>query len=326
MTGAPSLGLVSCVKNEERFLAAFLEYHRRLGVSRAYVFLDRCTDASAEIAAAFPWVRVIPVQEHCDETFRYVAGLHRFCSALALDRAREEGLDWLMLLDPDEFAYGRFLPPWPGGTGRHRASAEEGDLRKLCAGVASDVDMIVLRTKELVPCRLGESLPFWEQAFFQSRFPLRHRVYDPMRPSVRRTVRWLGNNVGKSIVRVGADVRARGSHFWHVERDGRLQEPKTVRLGAFCHFHVTGVRHWLEKFTKLAHEPDVWAGGDRVPFTKRVWKAAAAHLDERAAWEYLERSVFRSERELCLRALMGQLSRETTVKDILSEAPSFWGP
>ena len=84
--------------------------------------------------------------------------------------------------------------------------------------------MIVLKTKEVVPRRSESDLLFWQQSYFQVARPVRRRIPDPCDPDVRSWVSWLGHNIGKSLVRVRDDVRARGSHFWHVEEAGELRD------------------------------------------------------------------------------------------------------
>src|SRR5215208_6610913 len=100
----PSLAMALAIRDEERFLSANLAYHHALGVSRVYVFLDRCTDASQQIAQAFPWVRTIDDDVRSDD--RSLPTYLNRCARAALKLARAEGFDWLMGVGADEFAFG----------------------------------------------------------------------------------------------------------------------------------------------------------------------------------------------------------------------------
>lgn len=59
----PRLAMVMCIKNEERFLEANLHYHHALGVARAYIYLDNCTDRSLELVQSFPWAVPILISQ-----------------------------------------------------------------------------------------------------------------------------------------------------------------------------------------------------------------------------------------------------------------------
>lgn len=100
------LAMVLCVRNEEDFLLANLLYHRALGVERAYVYLDRCTDRSVELASRLAGVRLIEAAPAERARFEYVGDFQAACMTHALGLARAEGFAWLLAVDADEFASG----------------------------------------------------------------------------------------------------------------------------------------------------------------------------------------------------------------------------
>ena len=53
MKPMPRVALLACVRDEAEFLPAFLLYHNAIGIERVYLFLDRCTDASEDLAGGF---------------------------------------------------------------------------------------------------------------------------------------------------------------------------------------------------------------------------------------------------------------------------------
>src|SRR5262245_56411062 len=107
----PVLAMVMCVRDEADFLPYHLAYHHALGVTRAYVFLDRCADATATVLGSCPWARAIDADR--DPDVESLPVYQQRCADRALEMARAEGIDWLMHLDADEFAWGD--NPAPGG-------------------------------------------------------------------------------------------------------------------------------------------------------------------------------------------------------------------
>ena len=321
--GTRALAMVMCIRDEERFLAANLAYHRALGVSRAYVFLDRCTDASPQIARSFPWVRAIPRDRAPDERFmsRYQVG----CLDLALQLAREEGFAWLLHVDADEFARG--TDRWerlPGLSalrrrGRRGMAGAAGSLTTLLARVAPETELVVLRPWDAIPTPLPEGTPFWKLHYFQARGVHARPLLDPTTGEVRRLTLPLGHDKGKSIVRTAADVRAASAHRW-VRRDaidgtGAL---RTEWRGIHYHFVVVDARQWQEKYRKFAEYPSQWEKGAPVRFPKQAWKEASVAMSPAAARAYYDRWVAVRPRDLIRPLLLGRVVHDSFVEDMLA--------
>src|SRR5688572_25540502 len=204
----PRLAMALCVRDEAEFLPANLLYHHALGVSRAYVFLNRCKDDRARIAASLPWVRPILLDPEEVGRFVYVADLHAACMNRALELARAERFDWLLFLDPDEFAAADSPKP-EGGSATERAH-----LGRMLARVAPETEVVLLATREVVPARLPARARFWSQRFFQVEPRLSWRILDPLTGVVADWKGFLGHRLGKSIVRTSAAVQAFDSHWW----------------------------------------------------------------------------------------------------------------
>ncbi len=249
---AESVGLVSCVHNEDRFLEGFLRYHHHLGVERAYLFMDRCSDKSAAIAAKFDWVDVMTVEESWWEGVEFLGDLQNRCSDLALVRAREEGMDWLIHLDPDEFAVPSFGPLLD-------ALPPRGALLKLVEGVSPSAMQIRLATAEALMVDHGEA-PFWlQQHFAFSAADAALESARGVRPQPQPHMN--GHADGKSLVRTKGAVQAKNSHGWVVDQGARLPdrprwEPLPTVLGGWhLHYHVVSPSHLVEKFRKQARFP-----------------------------------------------------------------------
>jgi hypothetical protein len=260
--------MVLCVRNEEDFLAAHLAYHHALGVAKAYVFLDRCTDASPEIARSFPWVE--PVEQDRDPADRFMSMHQVKCLNSALERARADGFEWLMHVDADEFACGDTRPEAVRLTERlvrrgGRAGLKAGHLPTMLAGVAPTTEMVVIRPRDVIPTPVAAGAPFWKLHYFQRRGMLRRPVLDPTTGAIQWLENPLGHDKGKSIVRTTADVEAETAHRWR-RRVGTI---RSEYRGSHYHFVVVDAAHWLAKHRKFAEYPDHWQSGAPVKFPKR---------------------------------------------------------
>lgn len=260
---AIDLALTMTVRNEERFLAANLAWHHHVGVRRAYIYLDRCTDASETIARSFPWVEVFN-RDRAPST-RFLMGAQQKNAAEALRLARKDGVKWLMHLDADEFAC----------ADDESDGAAADDLARLVRRVTTGTDLIVMRPREAIPVRTGSAAPLSEHVYFQVGSIVERDILDPSSGIIRRLDKWLGHNVGKSIVRVDADVKPNGAHRW-LSADGR---PLSRTFAGFhFHFVVIGPRHFREKYGQMTEYPDTFVNGAPVPFPKQAFKEAAGTM------------------------------------------------
>ena len=251
------------VRNEERFLAANLAWHHHVGVRRAYIYLDRCTDGSEAIARSFPWVEVYERDRQASSRFNMAAQQKNAMEALGL--ARRYGVKWLLHLDADEFACGDEGPDGPVSD----------DLAQLVERVPPGTDMIILRTREAIPIRTNSAAPLSEHVYFQDGAIVERNLLDPSSGIIRRLDKLLGHNVGKSIVRVDAEVKPNGSHRWLPVGGGALLR----RFGGFhFHFVLIGAAHFREKFGKMSEYPDTFLNGAPVPFPKQAFKVAVGNM------------------------------------------------
>ena len=322
----PSLALVLCIRNEANFLAANLAYHHALGVSRGYVFLDRCTDASLRIAESFPWVTAIPRDRDPADRFMSIHQLK--CMDEALQRARADGLEWLLHLDADEFACGEdrssALARWTGSLlpGRRASAAQRGSLTRMLARVRPDTEQVILKPNDVIPTPLAQGAPFWKLYHFQISGVLKRRLLDPTTGKIVWLDDWLGHRRGKSIVRTAADVRPRNAHVW-VRRDAADAEQgriPTEQRGFHYHYVVVDAEQWRAKHRKFAEYPDRWEKGNPVPFPKQAWKEASVVMSEAEANRYFDTWVVVPPRRLLRPRLLGQVVRDTFVEDVLREA------
>jgi hypothetical protein len=323
-TKPPRLAMVTWSRNCGRFLAANLSYHYALGVRRAYVFLDRCTDSSECIAGSFPWAQTFVLDPAETESFDYVPDVQAICMNEALRLARQEGFDWLLALDPDEFAYAAEDRSAVPHDSQRNAAIRHGHLGRLLKQVPSDVEVVRLQVKELIPMDLGDETPFWEQRFFQFREAVPRDIADPLTGEVKRCDRFIGQTDGKSILRTSVDAQAYDPHQWVCNQERQYpNRPEYVPLkqvwqGVLYHFHITSYQHWRQKWAMFENEPDIWQDGRPVEFPKLCWKKASARLSQEELARYFSRWVAMPEADLKELARQGRVSEERTVEEVLS--------
>ena len=311
----PRIGLALVARDEERFLAANLAYHRALGVSRAYVHLDRCTDDSEAIARRFEaggFATVLPSDRDAGET--YMSEYQVRCLDDALRRARADGLDWLMHVDADEFAWGdnpagpldaiaRLVGRGGGTASGGQRLRRQGDLRRMVRRAATlgrlrgggRIDQVIMRTVEVVPTPLQDDEDFRHLHWFQDGGVLPREILDPGDGEVKTLDHWLGGRRGKSLVRCAADVVPRSAHDWSLAGGG---DPVTARAGLHYHYVVADAAHWLEKYRKFSEYPEVWEKGKPVRFPKQAWKQASVRMTDDEAAAYFARWVAADPAEL----------------------------
>lgn len=337
----PTLALVMCVHDEAAFLRANLAWHEAVGVGRAYIYLDRCSDASESVARAFPWVE--PIRRDRPEGTRFMREFQNACAADALDRARADGFDWLLHVDADELASGSAQPrsgPEPEmglldrllAFRRRRSRAREArsraSLTAMLAGVAPETELVILPTREALPIRLDRDEAFWRNRYFQSGRAFVRKIHDPISGNRIKLDRFLGHDQGKSIVRTAADVEPFNPHTWTARRevrqaDGSERLPlKTEERG--CHYHYLFVtpEHWLKKYRQFDGLAMSWPSGEPLRFPKGSWRRVAAEWTVAEASEYLDRWVYFDEGEA--RRLAGDpavpnVVAEHDVADVLDE-------
>ena len=300
----PTVALVTVARNEERFLKEFLQYHHCLGVSKAYVYLDRCTDRCHEIATAFPFVECQLVDAK-ESGCVNVSALHRFCSQDALSRCRQAGIEWLLMIDADEFAFAdNVIDKTDVGHGEAKPSVVElnrrGYLPTLLKNVPDDIEMVKMKTREVVPTQKGAAGLFWEHRYVQ-KTPVSRQILDPRTGEIVILDKFIGHRLGKSFVRTSADVQLYNSHSWTRNQDVSnpqlLPIPQTHR-GFHLHYVICDAEHWKSKYRQLAWEPSRWANNALVPFPKQCWKEISQTMDDDAVEDYLNQWLFVDEGQL----------------------------
>lgn len=324
----PRLAMVTCVRNEERLLSTNLAYHHAIGVERAYVFLDRCTDRSQDILRSFPWVCAITINPSDASRFRYVGDLQRICMDTALSQARAEGMDWLFMVDVDEFAVAENRRP---RFRRNQSAIDRTHLLPMLARQTRATEIVSLQVSELLPQIIEPDVPVWNQQYFLQDEQYERCAHDPTDGEMKSWSGNIGHSFGKCIVRTNADVQAFDPHFW-TRQQGKTypQQPGFSRLrtkigGRLLHYVTTDYQQWRDKYQKLAHEPATWSTEANVSFPKQCWKEAAARMSNEEAREYYRNYVASTREQLDELVTCRVARKDGTVERVLLEAGAIDG-
>lgn len=317
----PSLALAMCIRNEENFLDANLTYHHALGVSRGYIFLDRCTDSSLEIVKKHAWAT--PVQWDRQSEEKYMSQYQLRCLTAAMEMAREDGCDWLMHVDADEFACGDDRPELLRlglrmlGLNKLEQARSKGSLTSMLEKTDPKTQMIIMKPKDVIPYNLPTSDRFWDLHYFQLRGVLERSMLNPMTGKIKNFKNRIGNFHGKSIVRTSKAVKPISAHRWKSTRNG--EKFKTEIKGFHYHFTVVNGRQWLEKYRKFAEYPDQWEKGNSVRFPKQAWKEASLEMSYEEADEYFREWIAVNPKQLIWPRLKIEIVYEDFVERVLKE-------
>lgn len=298
------IALTMCLHNEAFLLETNLRYHHALGVDRAYLFLDRCTDATEDIARRFPWTRIF-YRDTPDTPF-HIRSHQAACMNEALAMARDDGMDWLLSLDPDEFAFANNSNKSGKQANDLREAQRESpvsglwlraSLRRMLRNVPEGIDQVTMPTREALPMLLENPSRFWGQDHFLIKGSYPGTIKDPLTGESRTMNRWLGHNQGKSIVRTATRAEALNAHTWVKWQDSKepgtgwdLPVP-TLRQGWHAHYYCIEADTWLKKFQDVARNHEIWPTGDRVVFPRYEWSKVAVHMTPEEAHAYLRDGV-----------------------------------
>lgn len=293
---SPGIAMVMGLQNEERFLREHLLYHHAIGIDRAYLFFDRCTDGSLEIAQEFSWVRSFKVDPGERDIFIYNGDFQRAAMDHSLQFSREEGIEWLLSIDPDEFAYAnnRGLPD----NAPLDALWKDASLKPILANQPEDIDQVRLPTREILPSLELDGQPFYDQVWFHGKKPFPFQITNPVSGETEEWKSFFGHSRGKAFVRTARDVQAYDPHSFTVNQG--VPPPnfvackglKTVEAGWHAHYPITSVDHWMEKFEKLSPEPRKWVTNFPVEFAKQTSKDVRSHLPRPEAEAFCRETFF----------------------------------
>lgn len=207
-------------------IKVWLAYHRAIGVSIFFLFVEGQAGSEASMAALReePGVQIIPKDEdlaarHAASHVWHESWLSAFfdkpCNhelfvtqslnmEIGIRMARDAGADWLLHVDTDELIY-------PGGT-------RDYSLQEVLGRVPQNVDLLVFPNYESLAERPDVEDPFAEVSLFKRNYAhvysdLYFKSYGDVARGNPNYFTTYGN--GKSAARVVDGLRPNGAHRWH---------------------------------------------------------------------------------------------------------------
>ncbi len=264
------IACVLTVKNEEGMLLDNIRYHHHLGITHFFVFLDHSTDRSKETVEHRSDVTVfenltltdlLPYNSGKDELdvallvkkFAEHNGIRQVLHAnMALELCRENDIDWLVSLDPDELIC---LDP---------LKAEKRGLLKYLDATPDEVGAIRFLNVEVVPTSMTQHQPF-EDTLFKNRVEPRElatlpksTLPDPYK-NERVPAGWFwGHTSGKLAVRTHPEAyfTVLTSKF---HTPGEKRDAETL-----LHYNILSFPHFVWKYRNFRNFPEFTSLGRRV--------------------------------------------------------------
>lgn len=291
------VAIVMTVKNERDVLRPNILFHRHLGVERFYVFLDEDAEGTGESVADLDGVEVsesISAARFLGSTShqRLVERSRKLARALedsqlqhtarqglnavvALESARERGIEWLLAIDADELVCPRI------------ERADRGEIAALLDTVDPRTEQMRFRPLEIVQQDRKYRNVFAEAVLFKRPGARVGRpVYDPFKEKLKRFERkdarfrgvpvvkvrrfdwWYGHREGKCAVRVDLDIVPLIHRFEGADGRNLVSEEG----GTLLHYFMYDAEDFIKKYRSYVNQPDRWLAGTMIPYRKRLWR------------------------------------------------------
>lgn len=294
-TPSTSVALVSTLRDAAASLPSFLAYHRAIGVRRFYLFFDDPRDPAIDLAEhqqdialrrkdstlEADWQQRFGQQALFRHRDREVMARQVMNVALAVEQARQDGVDWLLHIDSDEL----FLPD-SGSAPDHFADL---DRRGIDTAVYLNLEAVVEREairdpfREVTLFKTNPSTLGFEAGLDRSELT----AY----PMFRQQLFSFYAN-GKSAARVTSGLQPEGVHYFNYGRRSFRRE--VFERPAILHYAVCGFEAFWTKYRTLGSFADQWFGQADIrsqigPFHLDARDAVGAGDEARARRFYRER-------------------------------------
>ena len=255
------IALISTVKNEEGTILQHLAYHRFLGVTDFFIFLDHSSDGTKDKIAELPsltlnenltYEDLLPFNQDKPELDlaliqRFYAthlGMRQILNAnMALAMCRQAGIDWLLQLDQDELIC------------LHKTRVEEGALERFLSSLDEDVGAVSFQNLELVPNRIEAEYAFEGRLFKNHAVDAsnpdwpKSRIYNPFTKGMTPAGWFWGHSSGKLALRPNRNAYFISSH--QCQTDGKI-----IKAQFLLHYNISTFKQFLNKYRNFAHYPN----------------------------------------------------------------------
>lgn len=243
-----SFAVVATSHTDKEWVKWFIAYQLNCGAQKVYVYLD---DPAPDQMLAVNDPRVQIENRFLDDYHTLglspsashdISNRHSFNAMCAIRQARDEGIDWLIRIDIDELIQ---LP-------NHR-------FDDLLLGVPNDVQQIIVRTKEALPSKLENDMPFLDITHFRHQSPvwsrgragIEHRVIKALGcgSALFAGQYFRGHKHGKFAVRTDSPIVSMSAHRAYSENSTPLHTHVHPNC-SLLHYDAPSFRVWVEKWRR----------------------------------------------------------------------------
>jgi hypothetical protein len=253
--------IVTTVRNAGQVIDSFIAYHRAIGFAQLFIFFDDPADPDLARVSAMPgvtaiahdaalhhaWTKLPGYAEQAPFLAREVMARQVLNAGLAMELAREHGIDWLLHIDSDEL----FLSP---------SETVPEHFEALQLGPA---DTITYRNYEALPETSDIGDWFREVELFKVPPELFRGTVTREGIALLRSVTQLNPSffhfygIGKSAVRLASKgMEPKGvHHFWRPDGSAIPAESSSQFI---LHYACCGFENFWNKYVTLGRFSDRW--------------------------------------------------------------------
>ena len=303
------IGCIYTLKNEEELITFNMRYHRYLGVTDFFAFLDHSTDMTKSLLESMPDVDVFENPEYSqllrysldkaelnyeiiESKYQQHNGVRQILHAnMALELCRKRGIDFLIQIDPDELIC------------IDQNKVEADSLKNYLGGLPDSVGAVIFENLESVPTEAYPADPFTD-TLFKKILPDSDAFHDLPKLSVADP--YTGENVpagwywghtsGKLAVRVTPE--AYFSHFVHsFHTAGRIIKEKYL-----LHYNILSLRQFICKYRNFNGFPQYTSFGHKVRPLRTLFVRLAndPQMTEMDLLEYYDNNIRYTEQDIII--------------------------
>ena len=268
------VAVVMTVKNEARLLRQNVLYHLGIGVEKLFIYFDHTTDHGRQSLSGLEGVALNDSVNA--DTYQNLPYLKKFWSNAqehhtarqclntydALQKCKDEHIDWLISLDADELFLSSKNEPLSLKEFFKTANQQAADLVNLRP-------MEVISRKMAYQHVMLEETLFKTQKNFRSKFDqIYQKIYDPYAQTYHTASYWSGHTMGKAAIRVQSAVVPHNVHRYTSINGANL---KTIDMGYLLHYHIYDLVDFINKFQNFKARSDKYLSGNKINNFKGLW-------------------------------------------------------
>jgi hypothetical protein len=265
------IACIYTVKNEEGLILQNINYHRFLGVTDFFVFLDYSTDRTKSLIQHVPNLRIfenkslaelLPYSQDkptldidlMSRKFADHNGIRQvFHANMAMELCRNENIEWLVHLDPDELIC---LDP---------DRVEKDALADYLAGLDKGVGGVKFKNVEVVPTQTSPVNVFDDMLFKNNQVDAtemeglpKMEVFNPYTGGATPAGWYWGHKSGKLAVRVHEDA------YFAILTSSFQTPGDKITANYLLHYNVFSFPHFVAKYKNFNNFPELTSLGRKV--------------------------------------------------------------